>query len=125
VIEIHGGHMSDRKRNVEFMNYVLLIYSGKKKQSKFSKEQISLIQELLALDYLNDLAFSFNKGGGEIWACAMTGEYPLTAKGKEYMDMGWYKTLQQSGKYQLVRDIAAFIGAAIGIIISLINIISK
>lgn len=117
--------MSERKRNIEFMKYLIMIYSGKEKESKFSKKQISLIQELTALDYLNPGAFDLLEGGDEIWACAMKGEYPLTAKGKEYIDMGWYKTLQQSGKYQLARDIAAFMGAAIGIIISIISIISK
>ncbi|HQH99434.1 MAG TPA: hypothetical protein PLM53_20285 [Spirochaetota bacterium] len=117
--------MGDRKRNIDFMKDLLSIYNGQENKSGFRKEQISLIQELLALDYLNDSSFSFNKGGGEIWACAMTGEYPLTAKGREYIEMGWYRSLQQSGKYQLARDIAAFIGAAIGIIISIINIISK
>jgi hypothetical protein len=114
--------MGERKRNLNFMNLLLYKYTSESNNLNFTKEQIILVQELIALDYLNPSAFDLLKGGSEIYACAMTGDYPLTARGKEYMDMGWYKTLQQSGKYQLIRDIAAFIGATAGIAVGILRI---
>lgn len=115
--------MNERKRNIAFMKYLLTRHFKKRNESKFTEEQIALIQELTALGYLNSSAFDIMGSGGKIWDCAMSDEYPLTAKGKEYIEMGWYKSLQQSGKYQLIRDIAAFIGAAAGVVIGILKII--
>ncbi|OHD65884.1 MAG: hypothetical protein A2176_03490 [Spirochaetes bacterium RBG_13_51_14] len=115
--------MGKRKRNVSFMKLLLNIHNGVTKDSTFSTDDKDLIQELTALGYLNSSAFALMKRGSEIYKCAMTGEYPLTAKGEEYMDMGRYQALRQSSKYQLVRDIAAFIGAAAGLVIGIIKII--
>ncbi|MBN2160255.1 MAG: hypothetical protein JW807_12730 [Spirochaetes bacterium] len=115
--------MSDRKNNINLMNLLVKIYNGSEKKPRFSLEQVRLLQELVTIGFLNPSAIKFIGDSQGVSQCAMTGEYPLTIEGKEYMEMGWYKSLQQSGKYQLVRDIAAFIGAAAGVVIGILKII--
>jgi len=115
--------MSERKNNINLMKLLLNIHNGSEKKPRFSLEQVRLLQELETIGFLNPSAIRFIGDSSGVSQCAMTGEFPLTSKGKEYIEMGWYKSLQQSGKYQLVRDIAAFIGAAAGVVVGIVKII--
>lgn len=88
------------------------------------KDEYLIIDELLSLGYLNRESFvKFEERKGKIVQMNYLGEYPLTLLGKGYYDMRWYQVFKESGKYQIIRDVAAFFGAIAGILIGVLSLL--
>ncbi len=118
--------MKNRKEYIKIMKKLLQIQKdGNNRNTPIDKDDYSLIDEMIGLEFLNNTAFvKFESGNAGIVRYDYTGKYPLTPKGKKFFEMGWYQNLKESNGYQLIRDIAAFIGAAAGIVIGIIKVVN-
>lgn len=116
--------MNDRKVYLGIMNKLLhAYYGGERGETEITESEYALIDAMISLGYLNKGSFAkLESGSLGIIRMEYAGGYPLTSSGKEYYDMGWYQFLKQSSTYQLIRDIAAFIGAIAGVAIGVLSL---
>ena len=119
--------MSNRKLYINIMDRLLNAYNNKNdNKGLISEDEYPTINEMISLGYLNKNAFAkLESGNAGIICMDYIGDYPLTAKGKEYYEMDWYEVLKQSGAYQIIRDVSAFVGAAAGIVIAALELFKK
>lgn len=96
-----------------------------KVQPKFSVQERSEIDKMIAMDLLNETAF-IKMGTTELRQYQLRPAiYPFTARGERELNRGWYFRLRESQPVAIVRDVFAVLGFLAALYITFLKIIGN
>jgi len=119
--------MSKRKEHIRFMKQYLNLYENSERSRiiPVPEHDKRLLNELFSLGYMNIKAFYHEENDNAPTTYIYNGLYPFTPEGKTYFEKSRYQVLKEANGYQILRDIAAFIGFLIATISGIIVLLGR
>ena len=114
--------MTKREDYIKLMKKFIYLHESGQILRKIEETDIKYINELLGYGYFDKNVFKTLVSDNAAGVMTYRGGNPLTLSGKEYLEMGWYLRFKLSGKFQIARDLFAFIGGAAGVIAIVLQI---